>query len=342
MSRKVLVTGDKGYIGAVLTDLLLSKGYDVTGLDTNFYKKRLSTDIKSKKYKSINKDIRDISQTDLQGFDSVIHLAALSNDPIGELNPKLTQDINFKSTANLAMLAKKAGIRRFIFSSSCSIYGKTKEEKVSEESKINPLTEYAKTKLLSENYLKKISDNDFCVGIMRNSTVYGYSPKFRDDLVVNNFIVNGLATGKIVLLSDGTPWRPLIDVRDLSQAFLEFLLVDVEKINGEIFNVGFNDGNYQIREVLEIVKKYLKNCDVELANKTVKDSRSYRVDFDKFSKTFPSFKKKWNMDKSVKDLIKNLEHHYTKRDLMTGTYTRLAVLKKLQQEKKINNNLYWN
>lgn len=341
MKEKILVTGDRGYIGAVLVPVLLKNNFEVIGIDTNYYKKGITKIFSSKAYKRINKDIRDIGISDLRNIDTIIHLAALSNDPIGELDKNLTKNINFLTTVKLATLAKKAGVKKFIFSSSCSIYGKSTKPIVDEKSKVNPLTEYARSKINSEKELLKLADKNYCVTVMRNSTVFGFSPKFRDDLVINNFIANGIATRKIVLKSDGTAWRPLIDVRDLSYAFLLFVKADVKKINRKIFNVGFNDGNYQIKDVLRIIQKNLKDCEIVLEGENNKDLRSYKVNFNKFLNTFPEYKKEWDIDKSSKDMIKNLKGKYTKKHLISGAYTRIEVLKNLIGIKKLNKCLRW-
>ncbi len=339
--KKILVTGDRGYIGAVLVQNLLKNKYEVIGIDTEYFKKNISKLVSSRNYKKINKDIRNISKNDFSDIETVIHLAALSNDPIGELDKKLTSEINFLTTVKLAKLAKKSGVRRFIFSSSCSIYGKTEQSIVSEKSKVNPLTEYARSKIKSERELLKLADKNFCVTIMRNSTVYGFSPKFRDDLVVNNFIANGISTKKIILKSDGTAWRPLIDVRDLSRAFLMYVEANERLINGKVFNVGFDDGNYQIKDVLKIVKNNLKDCEIVFEWGNNKDLRSYKVSFENFSNLFPDFKKEWDMEKSSKDMIKNLKNKYSKNDLRKGNYSRIEVLKKLTDSKKLNKSLRW-
>lgn len=341
MKRKVLVTGDRGYIGAVLVPLLLKNDFEVIGVDTEFYKKGILRIISSKNYKKVSKDLRDIKLSDLKGVDTIIHLAALSNDPIGELDKNLTKEINFLTSVRLAKLAKKAGVKKFIFSSSCSIYGKSSKPVVNESSKVNPLTEYARSKINAEKELIKLADKNFCISVMRNSTVYGFSPKFRDDLVVNNFIANGISTKKIVLKSDGTAWRPLIDVRDLSRAFILFVNADSKMINKKIFNVGFDSSNYLIKDVLKTVKGNLKDCEVILEGKGNKDLRSYRVSFEKFSSAFPDFKMEWDIDRSSRDMIKNLKSKYSKKHLMTGVFTRIEVLKKLINTKKLNKSLKW-
>lgn len=336
---KVFVTGDRGYIGSVLVPILLDNNFEVVGIDSEYFRDGLEK--KQRQYKKIRKDIRRIDEKDLQGIDAVIHLAALSNDPIGEINPKLTEEINYSATINLAKLSKKAGVKRFLFSSSCSVYGIARGT-VDEISPANPQTTYAVSKVRVEKRLKEIADNTFCVGLLRNATVYGYSPKFRNDLVVNNFVTCAIALGKIKIMSDGTPWRPLIDVRDLSRAFIVFLTTDQKKINGEIVNIGFNENNFQVKDILVIVKKYLPECDMEFTREHGADTRSYKVNFNKFRKLFPEFEQQWTLDKSVKDLIDRLkEKKYSKEDFLDGKFTRLSVLKKSIKDKKLDENLFY-
>ena len=336
----VLVTGDRGYIGSVLVPLLLEKSHQVTGFDTDFFKKEINPP--HLQYKKITKDIREISEKDLEGIDAVIHLSALSNDPMGELNPNLTHEINFKGTVKIAKLAKKIGVKRFLFSSSCSIYGIAKDGVVDEESPVNPLTAYAKSKIDAEKELMSIADSDFCVSIMRNSTVYGFSPKFRNDLVVNNLVTTALAFGEIRIMSDGTPWRPLIDVRDLSKVFIEFLEVDSDKINGKIVNIGFDENNLQVKDIVSVVQKYVPGCKVIYTGEHGKDTRSYRVSFKKFKSLFPMLKQEWTLDRSIEDMVQNLkEINFDKKDFESGIYTRLSVIKNLSTSKAVTSDLYW-
>lgn len=335
---KILVTGDRGYIGSVLVPMLIKEGHEVIGLDTEYFKDQFE---KTKHYKKITKDIRDVTLKELKGIDAVIHLAALSNDPMGDINPELTKDINLNASVKLARLSKKAGIKLFLFSSSCSIYG-IAGGTVDESSPASPQTAYAESKIKFEKELKRLADDKFCVGLLRNSTVYGYSPKFRNDLVVNNLVTCALALGKINVMSDGTPWRPLIDVRDLSRIFIEFLKINPKKINGEIINIGFEENNFQIKDILNAVKKQLPDCEIIFTGEHGADTRSYKVNFKKFKKIFPHFKKKWPLEKSISDLIKNLKtKKFSNSDFLTNRYSRLSVLKKLLDGKKLNNKLYW-
>jgi len=337
---KILVTGDRGYIGSVLCPLLVEKGFEVVGFDTDFFKKGIGNLESS--YRKITKDIREVSEEDLNGIDAMVHLSALSNDPMGEIDPKLTSEINFESSIRLAKLAKKMKIGKFLFSSSCSIYGISKGGVVDEESDVNPLTAYAKSKIDTEKELQKLTDSSFCIGIMRNSTVYGFSPKFRNDLVVNNLTTTALAFGEIRIMSDGTPWRPLIDVRDLSNIFIEFLNADQAKINGKIINVGFDENNFQVKDIISVVQKYVPGCKVIYTGEHGKDTRSYKVNFARFKALFPNIKQEWTLEKSIKDMTERLkEIGFGKKEFEDGDFTRLAVLKKLISENSVNKDLYW-
>lgn len=336
---KVLITGSEGYIGSSLCFYLSGLGYEVVGLDTIYYKNNLG---KLHKHKIINKDIRDIKKNDIKGFDCIVHLAALSNDPTGDLNPKLTQNINFRATIKLAKLAKKNGIKRFIFSSSCSIYGIGKEAIVSENSPVNPLTAYAKSKINTENKLKELVDKNFFVGLLRNSTVYGYAPMFRDDLVLNNFTTCAYSTKEIRIMSDGTPWRPLIDIRDLCNIFELFLTTKKQSINGKVINIGFDENNLMVKDLANIVKKCIPKCQVVYTGEHSTDSRSYKVSFKLFKSFFPEYKQIWHPIKSVKNLIVRLkEFNFKRENFLNKKYQRIIVINKLLKKKLINNDLEW-
>lgn len=339
---KILITGDRGYIGSVLVEKLLSEGFEVIGFDSGFFANSVVFRVSEPKYKTITKDIREVNLPDLAGIDAIIHLSALSNDPIGEIDPKLTGDINYKASIRLARLAKEAHVKRFIFSSSCSIYGIAKNGIVDEKSRVNPLTAYAKSKIKTESALKKMASDNFFVGLLRNSTVYGFSPRFRNDLVVNNLVTTALAYGQIRIMSDGTPWRPLIDVRDLADIFIEFLKTKNKSLNGKIINIGFNKNNFQVKDLVDVIKKELPSCKVVYTGEHGADSRSYRVKFDLFEKQFPKLRPKWPLKKSVKDLVKNLKaNKFSKQNFESGVYTRLVVLKKLLDNRKLDKNLFW-
>lgn len=339
-SQRVMVTGSDGYIGSELTHVLQKKGHHVIGLDTRFYRncyfggRRILPTI-------LHRDVRKVEEKDLKHVGAIIHLAALSNDPMGALNPTLTDEINHRASVRLAMLAKRAGVKRFIFSSSCSIYG-IAQGTVDETSPVNPLTAYARSKIDTEKALKKLADDTFCVCLLRNSTVYGYSPKFRYDLVINNMVANAVTTGEIRIMSDGTPWRPLIDVRDLSRIFAAFLSTPSAKVNGEVFNIGFNTNNIQVKAIADETKKQLPRCSVVYTGEHGKDSRSYKVSFDKFQKTFPRIRQQWPMEKSIRDLITRMKkYRLDKRALDSGVFTRINTLESLMQSKKLTSALYW-
>lgn len=336
----ILVTGSDGYIGNELVYQLKKKKFRVVGLDTEYYKK-CYLGPKREKVRVIRKDVRRVGVGDLKNIDAIIHLAALSNDPLGAINPHLTDDINHKASVRLARLAKKAGVKRFIFSSSCSIYGIANGE-VNEKSTVHPLTAYAHSKIDTENELKQLADDSFCVCLMRNSTVYGFSPKFRYDLVVNNMVANAVVNGEIRIMSDGTPWRPLIDVRDLSAIFTLFLRAPAEKVNGEVFNIGFYENNIQVKSIVREIKRQLPDCKIVYTGEHGKDTRSYKVNFNKFHVLFPKLKQQWPMSKSIRDLISRIRKYKTTSAILKrGVYTRITLLEALTREKKVNNNLFW-
>ena len=295
---KVLITGQNGYVGRVLTNLLLENKYDVLGCDINYFPTPFDNDLHE--ISNVVSDIRDITEKDLKKVDVIMHLAGLSNDPLGELNSKLTHEINYLSTVRLAKISKQAGVQRFIFSSSCSTYGKNLTF-ANENSDLEPLTEYAKSKVKSESEILALKDEEFCPTVLRNATVYGNSPSLRLDLVVNNLTASAFVTGKVKLLSDGTAWRPQLHVEDMSNAFLTVMESSEELIRGQIFNVGNNDENFKIYQIAEEVKKIIPGSEIEFVNKSNKDSRSYKVDFTKINNTL-GFKTKWNLEKGIKQL----------------------------------------
>jgi nucleoside-diphosphate-sugar epimerase len=337
--KYILITGSEGYIGSVLVDKLKKNGYNVRCIDSGFFIKN-SIGKPSSSYYLIKKDIRLINKNDLKNVDAIIHLAALSNDPMGELNPSLTKNININATIRLAKLAKEMEVKRFLFSSSCSVYGITKTKIVNERSKTNPQTYYAKYKLIAEQKLKRLASKNFFVGILRNSTAYGFSPRFRNDLVVNNMVSSALSEKEIKIMSDGTPWRPLIDVRDLAQIFIEFLKTNSVKLNGKIVNIGFPGGNYQINDIAKTINKYMPKCKITYTGEHGSDTRSYKVDFKLFKKYFPNLKQEWPLSKSVKDLINKLKKN--KKIIYSDKFSRLSTIKKHLKTKTLNPDLYWN
>lgn len=338
---KILLTGIDGYIGTVLGQELIKAGYEVVGLDTGFYEDAWLYEMPDfKKPKVIRKDIRDISEKDLAGIEAVVHLAELSNDPLGENDPEITYKINHEGTVRLAKLAKEAGVSRFIYFSSCSVYGAS-DEIADETSQTNPLTAYAKSKVLNEKYLLEIADNNFSPLIFRNATVYGASPRLRFDLVVNNLAGLAFTTKEIKMDSDGTPWRPLVHVSDVCQAVLIALIAPREKIHNQIVNVGDTSSNYQIKDIAEIIKNTFPGCTVSL-NKNGADKRNYRVNFNKIKTILPGFSCEYNIAKGAKELLDIFTKiNLTKEDFESKDYTRLKQIKYLLEENKINKDFFW-
>ena len=336
---KILITGQNGYVGRVLTNLLLENKYDVLGCDINYFPTPFDNDLHE--ISNVVSDIRDITEKDLKKVDVIMHLAGLSNDPLGELNSKLTHEINYLSTVRLAKISKQAGVQRFIFSSSCSTYGKNLTF-ANENSDLEPLTEYAKSKVKSESEILALKDEEFCPTVLRNATVYGNSPSLRLDLVVNNLTASAFVTGKVKLLSDGTAWRPQLHVEDMSNAFLTVMESSEELIRGQIFNVGNNDENFKIYQIAEEVKKIIPGSEIEFVNKSNKDSRSYKVDFTKINNTL-GFKTKWNLEKGIKQLYDFFKKEkLVENDFHDKKFNRLKQLKWLIENGFLDKNLRLN
>ena len=335
---KVLVTGNLGYVGNVLTRMLLEQKIDVVGCDTGYYPQGF-LDLFEPNITQIKKDIRNLSSEDLKGVSVICHLAALSNDPLGEINPNLTEDINYKATIRLAKLAKQAKVEKFIFSSSCSSYGMN-ENIVNEESELSPLTAYAKSKVNSEKEISKLSDNNFCTTNLRSATAYGLSNSIRLDLVVNNLTCSAFTTNHVKLLSDGTAWRPLVHVEDMSNAFISVLNAKNSEVNNQAFNVGANEDNYTVREIAQKVEEIVPNSSITYAEDANKDSRSYKVDFSKIKQSL-GYETKWSLDKAIKEIYDLLKiKKFTEEDFKDKKYYRVAYIKWLIENKKIDNNLF--
>jgi len=339
--KKILITGSEGYIGSVLTAQLLKQNYKLTGLDTLFFQKsHAHSHIPN--YHLIRNDIRSVDKSAFKDCDIVIHLAALSNDPLGEINPRLTDKINFQTSVKLAVLAKSAGVKRFLFASSCSIYGKADKRIVNEYSTVSPLTAYASSKYAAEKQILNLKSQKFCPTILRFATVYGYSPQFRNDLVVNNLLTCALCSNIINVQSDGTPYRPLIDLRDVSNIISKFITIDTSKINGEIFNIGFDENNFRVKHIANLIKHYLPTSQVSFGQKN-DDARSYRVSFAKLKKLIPKLQQKFTLTDSIKDMVSKLtDIKFSIKDFQDGNFSRIDVLKKLIKTKKLNHSLFWN
>jgi len=340
--KKIIVTGHNGFIGTLLVKLLIEKGYEVIGIDTNYFNEDCNLHPYKNNIREIQKDIRRISEEDLKDGYALCHLAALSNDPVGELDPDLTYEINYRASVRLAKLAKKMSLKKFIYSSSCSLYGIAGEEALTEEAEFNPITAYAKSKVLSEKDILPLNDKDFCVTILRNSTAYGISPKLRLDLVVNNLIGWALTTGQIKILSDGTPWRPLVHAEDIARAFIAVIEAQEDVVNGEAFNVGKNSENYQIKDIAAMIKEILPDCKIDITGEYGSDSRSYKVNFDKIEEILPYFKPQWNLKKGIEQIIEYYKKYNMSSDKFNERFfVRLKQINYLIKNKLIDNNLYW-
>jgi nucleoside-diphosphate-sugar epimerase len=318
---KILVTGHHGYIGSVMTDVLTAAGHAVTGLDSYLYD-GLDFGPGPVAVPELRKDIRDVEASDLRGFDAVVHLAALSNDPLGCLDESCTYDINHLGSVHLARAAKAAGVPRFLFASSCSLYGAAGDDMLDENASFNPITAYGRSKVLVEADVAKLADASFSPTYLRNATAYGASPRLRADIVVNNFVGVAVTTGKVVIQSDGTPWRPLVHIRDISRAFLAVLEAPRDVVHNQAFNVGSSVENYQIRDVANLVQEVVKGCSVQYMEGGGPDPRCYRVNCDKIGRHLPGFRTEWTVRRGVEELYQAFVRHGLTAEQFDG-YTRL-------------------
>lgn len=325
--KKVFVTGHNGYIGAHLVGLLKDKGYTVIGCDVNLFDGCQWEDYQKPNTELI-KDLRDVTLEDLEGVDCVMHLGALSNDPMGDIDENITFSINREGTIALAKKAKEAGVSRFLFSSSCSIYGKGEKLDLEETDPTNPITAYAISKIASEDAIMAMADDSFSPAFLRNATAYGHSPMLRIDLVVNNLLGCALANGDIQIHSDGTPWRPLIHCKDIAHAFVAFLEAPKEAIHNQIVNIGGNAENYQVKDVADLVQRFLPDANIVFTGQVGEDPRNYRVKFDKLNALIPSFKLEYTLKKGMEELFaKYQEHNFSKADFDGDQFVRLRTLK---------------
>lgn len=326
---RVFMTGHKGYIGSVLCPVLQKAGFDVFGWDSDLYE-RCTFGERALDVPGVGKDIRDVKFEDLKGFDAVIHLAGLSNDPLGDIDEALTYDINFHATVDLAKKAKKAGVSRFIFSSSCSNYGRSGSALIDENAPLNPVTAYGRSKVFAEKGLAELASDAFSPICLRNGTVYGCSPKIRFDLVVNNLVAWAHDTGKIHLKSDGSAWRPLVHVEDVALAFLACLRAPRRSVHNMAFNVGLTQENFQILEVAKRVHKAVPKCELEYAQGATADARSYKVSCERIREVLPKWQPKWNLNSGIEQVYGEIQKHgLTLEDFEGPRYCRVKHIKHL-------------
>jgi nucleoside-diphosphate-sugar epimerase len=339
---RVLVTGHRGYIGSLLVDRLKATNHEVVGVDTELYKDCTFGRNTDDGIPTINKDIRELSPTDLAGIDAIAHLAGICNDPLGDLIPETTYEINHAATVRLAAIAKTSGVRRFIFSSSCSVYGAAGEDWIDEHSKPNPVTPYGISKWRAEVDLRLLADAHFSPVLLRSATAYGYSPRIRFDLVLNNLTAHAFTSGKVLLKSDGMSWRPIVHIEDIGRAFVAALDAPIETVHNEIFNVGITTESYRIREIAQIVEETVPGSRVEFAAGAGHDKRTYRVDCSKIARLLPNFKPQWTARRGARDLYKRYrEHGLLLEDFEGPRYQRLAYLQLLMARGAIGDNLRW-
>jgi nucleoside-diphosphate-sugar epimerase len=339
---RVLVTGHKGYIGTLMVPMLQASGHEVFGLDSDLFKECTFGD-EPAEIMEFKKDLRDVAVDELRGFDAIIHLAALSNDPLSNLNPSLTFEINHQASVRLAMLAKQAGVRRFLFSSSCSTYGAAGDKFLTEDADFNPVTPYGQSKVLVEKDIAKLADRTFSPTFLRNATAYGLSPRLRFDLVLNNLVAWAHTTGSIYIKSDGTPWRPIIHIEDISRAFIAMLQAPLDLIHNQAFNIGQTEENYQIRDLAKIVQEVVPHCRIEYAPNAGPDKRCYRVDFTRVSQVVPNFAPKWNARRGAEQLYDAYKKVGVRQEDFEGPrYNRIDHIQRLLGSGRLDSNLRWN
>lgn len=338
---KVLITGADGYIGAVLGPLLQERGHEVVGLDCGFYRNGWLYDDGRRRPPVMTKDIRKVDAADVVDFDAVVHLAELSNDPLGEHDQALTYDINHRGSVELARTCKAAGIRRFVYTSSCSVYGAGNDDTKTEESSPNPQTAYARCKTLVERDVKELADEHFTPTFLRNATAYGASPRMRFDIVLNNLAGFAWTNGEVKMTSDGTPWRPLVHVSDICEAIMLSLEAPREAVHNEVFNVGSNEQNYRIREIAEVVAATFPGCSLSFGP-SGGDNRSYRVSFDKIQRHLPAFRCRWTAERGARQLRDIFAQIAMSKEVFNyRAFTRLQQLKYLLASRQIDGDFYF-
>jgi nucleoside-diphosphate-sugar epimerase len=340
---RVLVTGHNGYVGTIMVPMLMEAGHDVVGLDSDLYEQATFGDADgTQNIPALKKDIRNVEASDVEGFDAVIHLAGLSNDPLGDLNPQITFEINHLASVRLARLAKEVGVKRFIFSSSCSNYGASGEDWINEESPFNPVTPYGISKVRVEQDVANLADENFSPTFPRSATAYGVSPRLRFDLVLNNLVAWAFTTGRVHLKSDGMAWRPIVHIEDMARAFIAILHAPREKVHNQAFNVGRTGENYRVREMAEIVAETVPGSRIEYAEGAEPDKRCYRVNCDKLPQTLPEFKPQWDARRGAQELYTAFQKvGLTLEEFEGSRYRRVAHVKHLISTGRLDSSLRW-
>ena len=338
---RVLLTGGDGYVGCLMGPRLVQAGHDVVVVDTGFYRSAWLFNNDDSRPPSVTKDIRRLTVDDLRGFDAVVHLAELSNDPIGALNPSITYQINHQGSVHLAQLAKQAGVERFVYMSSCSVYGVAEDDEVDETSAVNPQTDYARCKLLVERDVAPLADDGFSPTFLRSATAYGASPRQRFDIVINNLSGVAYTTGRLVVESDGTPWRPFVHILDMAKAVATVLAAPRDVAHGQIVNLGSPNQNYQVKEIVEALATVFPEAKVAYGDGGA-DNRSYRVDFSKLGRMFPTLELDWDIDKGARQLRRVFDGiGLTEELFFSPHYTRLKRLRHLLDTGQLDENFFW-